>query len=412
MKTITYISAVFLLLGLSFTALAQSFDFGGFIDSYHAVRLQDPYDFMSSRSRLRTEIRGIKGNSSFYTSINANVHNLLPERCFFELREAYLEYAGSNWDLRAGRQIIIWGVSDGIRITDIIAPMDFTEFLARDYDDIRMPVDAMKLRFFNNNIKMELVFIPVFQSFIYPTDSQNPWNIFPESEAGPEVILTPASTPATTLKNSEIGGRFSFYLSGIDMSLVSLYTWNKLPVFNTIFSSGMDTTFLVPEHHRLFMAGLDLSTTLGSLVVRGEGAYFAGEYYPSELNGSSTYLITRDVIRTLLGLDWYPGSEWTLTGQLSHTYIVKYCSEMSCEQHNVLATLGVSKKLLRSTLSISTFGYMDLSNKGFFNRTSIDYSLSDPIHLCAGVDLFGGDGGMFGIYKDNSEVWIKVKYSF
>ena len=196
------------------------------------------------------------------------------------------------------------------------------------------------------------------------------------------------------------------------MSLVSLYTWNKLPVFSTSFSEGNDTTFLLPEHHRLFMAGLDLSATIGSLVVRGEGAYFKGENYPSDFIGSSNYLISRDVIRTLLGLDWYPGGEWTLTGQLSYTSILKYCEELSCEQHNVLATLGISKKLLHSTLLLSTFGYMDLSNKGFFNRTSIDYSLSDPIHLCAGVDLFGGDGGMFGVYKDNSEVWVKVKYSF
>ena len=412
MKTINYISIALLLTGLSRVSFAQSFDFGGFIDSYHAVRLQEPNDFMSSRSRLRTEVRGAKGNSSFYTSLNANFNSLLPDRSFVELREAYLEYAGANWDLRAGRQIIIWGVSDGIRITDIIAPMDFTEFLARDYDDIRMPVDAMKLRFFNNNYKLELVFVPVFQSFIYPTDSLNPWNIFPGSEAGPELVITPANTPETILKNSEFGGRFSFFLSGIDMSLVSLYTWNKLPVFSTSFSEGNDTTFLLPEHHRLFMAGLDLSATIGSLVVRGEGAYFKGENYPSDFIGSSNYLISRDVIRTLLGLDWYPGGEWTLTGQLSYTSILKYCEELSCEQHNVLATLGISKKLLHSTLLLSTFGYMDLSNKGFFNRTSIDYSLSDPIHLCAGVDLFGGDGGMFGVYKDNSEVWVKVKYSF
>ncbi len=412
MKTLKYISIIILLQVISHAASAQSLDFGGFIDSYHAVRLQDPFDFMSSRSRLRGEIRGMKGNSSFFTSINANFNYLLPDRTSLELREAYLEYAGANWDLRAGRQIIIWGVSDGIRITDIIAPMDFTEFLARDYDDIRMPVDAMKLRFFNNNVKLELVFIPVFQSFIYPTDPQNPWNIFPDSEDGPEVIITPARAPESTLANSEFGGRFSFFLSGIDMSLVSLYTWNKLPVFSTSFSSEMDTTFLIPEHHRMFMTGLDLSTTLGSLVLRGEGAYFTGEYYPTELNGSSNHLIGRNVIRSLLGLDWYPGNEWTLTGQLSHTHIIKYCSEMSCERNNVLATLGISKKLLRSTLSISAFGYMDLTTKGFFNRTSIDYSLSDPIHLCAGVDLFGGDGGMFGIYKDNSEIWIKVKYSF
>jgi hypothetical protein len=226
------------------------------------------------------------------------------------------------------------------------------------------------------------------------------------------LLITPANTPETTLKNSEIGGRFSFFLSGIDMSLLSLYTWNKLPVFSTSFSSEMDTTYLLPEHHRLFMAGLDLSTTIGSLVVRGEGAYFSGENYPAEVSGGSTYLISRDVIRTLLGLDWYPGSEWTLTGQLSCTSILKHCREMSCDKHNVLTTLGISKKLLHSTLSLSTFCYMDLSNKGFFNRTSFDYSLTDPIHLCAGVDLFGGEGGMFGIYKDNSEVWIKVKYSF
>lgn len=412
MKTLRYISTIILLLIISHGAQAQSLEFGGFIDSYHAVRLQDPFDFMSSRSRLRGEIRGMKGNSSFYTSINANFNYLLPEQTYLELREAYLEYAGANWDLRAGRQIIIWGVSDGIRITDIIAPMDFTEFLARDYDDIRMPVDAMKLRFFNNSVKLELVFIPVFQSFIYPTDPENPWNIFPESKGGPSLVITPAQTPETTLSNSEIGGRFSFFLSGIDMSLSTLYTWNKLPVFSTSFSEGMDTNFLIPEHHRLFMTGLDLSTTLGSLVLRGEAAYFKGEYYPTDLNGSSNHLISRDVIRSLLGLDYYPGNEWTLTGQLSYTRILKYCEEMSCKQDNILATLGISKKLLRSTLSISTFGYMDLSNKGFFNRTSLDYSLSDPIHLCAGVDLFGGDGGMFGVYKDNSEVWIKVKYSF
>jgi hypothetical protein len=335
-----------------------------------------------------------------------------PDRTFFELREAYLEYAGTHWDLRAGRQIIIWGVSDGIRITDIISPMDFTEFLAREYDDIRMPVDAIKFRCFSNSVKMELVFVPVFQSFIYPTDPRNPWNIFPVSEGGPDVVITPAKTPPGTLASSEFGGRISAFFSGIDISLMSLYSWNKLPVFSTRFSEEMDTTFLIPEHHRLFMTGFDLSTTLGSLVLRGEGAYFAGEYFPTEINGSSNHLISRDVIRYLLGVDWYPGNEWTLTGQLSQTHIIKFCHEMSCERNHVLATVGISKKILHSTLTLSTFGYMDLSAKGFFNRTSLDYSLSDPIHLCAGVDLFGGEGGMFGMYKDNSEVWIKVKYSF
>ena len=30
----------------------------------------------------------------------------------------------------------------------------------------------------------------------------------------------------------------------------------------------------------------------------------------------------------------------------------------------------------------------------------------------AGADVFAGDEGVFGQYEDNTEVWIKAKYSF
>jgi len=411
MKPTLYIAVLSLFLYAPCGISAQELDFGGFIDSYHAVRLQDPYDFMSSRSRFRGEVRGMKGNSSFHASLNANHNYLLPERTFIELREAYMDYAGSGWDLRAGRQIIIWGVSDGIRITDIISPMDFTEFLARDYDDIRMPVDAMKFRAFTDFAKLEVIFVPLFQSFIYPTDPENPWSILPSGQ-DPVTVIAPADIPEPAIRNSELGGRVSFYLSGFDISLVSLYTWNKLPVFRTTLSEGMDTLLLFPEHHRMMMTGMDFSKPLGNLVVRGEGAFFSGEYYPSELNGNSNHLVRKNAIRYLVGLDWYPGGEWTVTGQVSHACIMDHIPELECDRHSVLATLGISKKLFRSSLALSTFGYMDLSSKGFFNRTSLNYSLSDQFHLYAGVDLFGGDGGSFGVYRDNSEVWIKVKYSF
>ena len=85
---------------------------------------------------------------------------------------------------------------------------------------------------------------------------------------------------------------------------------------------------------------------------------------------------------------------------------------MECERNHLLSTLGISRKLLRSTLTLSSFVYMDLTSVGFFNRTGAEYSLSDQIRLSAGVDLFGGDGGMFGMYGDNSECWIKMKYTF
>jgi len=412
MKTIQHIMVLVLVLGFPNRLDAQKLEFNGFIDSYHAVRLKNPHDFMSSRSRLRGEVRGLYGKAGFYASVNANYNYLLPDRTFLEVREAYIDYAGKNWDMRAGRQIIIWGVSDGIRITDVISPMDLTEFLARDYDDIRIPVEALKFRVFSEEAKLELVFVPIFQSSIYPVDPDNPWNIIPSSQEGLPIHFTPVQTPETTLKNSELGGRLAFYPSGYDISLSFLYTWNKFPVFKKHISMGLDSILLFPKYHRIRMVGMDLSKPIGNLVVRGEGAYFTGEYHSTQLNEDSNQLVKKDVIRYLVGLDWYPGSEWTVTGQLSHSYILYFEEIMEGERHTVLATMGITKKVFRSTMALSTFGYMDLMNKGYFNRTSINYSLSDQIHLIAGVDLFGGNKGMFGMYQNNSETWIKVKYCF
>jgi hypothetical protein len=390
---------------------AQNLEFSGFIDSYHAVRLSSPNDFMSSRSRLRAEMTGNAGNSWLFASLNANHNYLLPSRTFIELREAYFDYVAKSWDLRIGRQIIIWGVSDGLRITDLISPLDLTEFLARDYDDIRVPVDAIKWRYMNSSMKLELIFVPIFQSYIIPDDPENPWSITYPSD-GPEIIIEPAGRPGSGLRNSEIGGRVSFFFPGFDLSVSGLYTWNKLPVYERNFSTAHDTLFLVPKHSRYSMVGVDFSRPQGQFVIRGEGALYKDEPLSTDLLNQSNPTLRKHTFNYLLGLDWYPGNNWTLTGQYSQKMILLYEDELENPKNTLLATLGITRKLLRSTLSVSTFGYMDLTNNGLFVRTSVDYALSDQIHLMTGIDIFEGEGGIFEAYNNNSQIWIKAKYNF
>lgn len=161
---------IFILLLLSVIAQAQEEDvklkFNGFIDTYHAVRIESPNDFMSSRSRLRTELSASKGKSYLFVSLNAIHNSILEDQTKVELREAFLQYTDKNWDFKIGQQIVIWGIADGMRITDIISPMDYTEFLARDYDDIRIPVNAFRLKYIKPNYNFELIFIPVSEFFI------------------------------------------------------------------------------------------------------------------------------------------------------------------------------------------------------------------------------------------------------
>ena len=410
MKTLQHILTAFLLLAGG-TVSAQNLDFSGFIDSYHAVRLKDPHDFMSSRGRLRAEMKASKGNSWLFASLNANHNYLLPSRTFIELREAYFDYAAPHWDLRIGRQIVIWGVADGLRITDLVSPLDLTEFLARDYDDIRIPVDAIKWRDLDHVIKLELLFVPIFQSYIIPDDPKNPWSVtFPTD--GPEIILAPAVKPEPALRNSEFGGRLSFYLPGLDLSVSGLRTWNKLAVYERNFSAGHDTLVMVPRHFRYTMVGLDFSRPQGAFVIRGEAAMYNGEPLHTDLLNRSNPVTRKTTMNYLLGVDWYASGNWTLTGQFSQKLILLYEEELEDPKNTMLATLGITRKLFRSILSLGAFGYVDLTNKGLFARTSLDYSLSDQIHLITGVDIFHGEAGIFGTYKNNSEFFIKAKYNF
>jgi hypothetical protein len=351
----------------------------GFVDTYHAVRTEAPNNWMSSRTRVRGELRLEKGNAGAFVSANL-IHNaILKDRSGFQLREAYGYYSDDHWDVRAGRQIITWGVADGLRLTDIISPMDYTEFLAQDYDDIRIPVGGLRLRYSREKWCFEAVAIPVSSFFELPTDDNNPWSV------GPIPI---GDEPTRRLCNMEYGGRLSFFLSGIDFSLSALHTWNKMPVI----CDG------IGQYQRMTMLGADCSIPAGQFVIRGEFAQYLDEQQTFGRSSSTN---------ALLGIDWYAGNDWSLSAQYAHKYV------SSGDLRNTgLATLRISKDLLHNTLSLQSFAYVDVTNGGIYNRLSADYALNDQLHATLGCDFFHADRGTFTVYDNNSEVFVKLKYSF
>ena len=366
------------------SALAQDGDslrvnVKGFVDTYHAVRTEQPNDWMSSRTRVRGEVTIEKGNTGAYVSANL-IHNaILKDRSGFQLREAYAYYSDDHWDVRAGRQIITWGVADALRLTDIISPMDYTEFLAQDYDDIRIPVGALRLRYSREKWCFEAVAIPVSSFFELPTDDKNPWSVGP---------LPIGDEPNHRLSNMEYGGRLSFFLSGIDFSFSALHTWNKMPVF----CDG------ICQYRRMTMLGADVSVPVGKFVVRGEVAEYLDEAQTFGRAASTN---------ALLGIDWYAGNDWSISAQYSHKYIAS-----GNNRNSGLATLRISKELFHNTLALQSFAYVDVTNGGVYNRLSADYAINDQLHATIGYDYFHADRGMFIIYKKNSELFFKLKYSF
>jgi len=56
------------------------------------------------------------------------------------LREAYIDTNVNDWAIRLGKQQVVWGTADGMKLLDNINPTDFTEMAQDQMEDSRIPV--------------------------------------------------------------------------------------------------------------------------------------------------------------------------------------------------------------------------------------------------------------------------------
>ena len=56
------------------------------------------------------------------------------------LREAYVDTQQGDWAIRAGKQQVVWGTADGMKLLDAINPTDFSEMAQNQMEDSRIPV--------------------------------------------------------------------------------------------------------------------------------------------------------------------------------------------------------------------------------------------------------------------------------
>ena len=388
------------------TAVAQEspFQFNGFVDTYHAVQTQHPHDFTTSRTRLRAELRVDYENAYLFTSLNGVHNSILDDRTGVQLQEAYFNYQNDLVEFKAGRQIVVWGVADGLRVTDLISPVDYTEFMSSDYDDMRMAVDGFRVKYPGERVNAEIVYVPVPRYFQMPLGEDNPWRPNLLEKAG----LDFPKGPDAKFKNGDFGTRLSFFLSNLDFSISALHTHNQSPV-SVVEPVSMDSVVIHVIHETMTMFGGDMSMPIGEFVIRAEVA----EYFREALGYANNLDYARkNTFNALGGIDWYAGNNWTFMVQYLHKYIADYSDELANEKNSSEMTFRISKELLNNTLKLSLYGMFDIDNLGYYGRASGDYSLTDQVMLSLGYDHFGGKRGQLAGYKKNREVWAKAKYYF
>lgn len=403
-----------LLLFASQITIAQTPDISGFVRTYEGVNVNNG-DFTIIQQTLNLDFAKSGDKVAFKANPMMYLYN--SDSLSFTMRELYVDMYFDNFDIRIGKQQVVWGKADGVFITDIVSPLNLTEFLLPDFDEIRMGVTAAKLDYYVGNSTFEAIVIPQFTPILRP-DENSIWYIQPDFPA-PATFDWSKSEINPSLENSEIFLKYSAMTSMIDFELMGGYTWDDTPAMHVEkefdVSSGspvLSGLNITPEHHRLTVAGGSFSSEIKGVILRGEAAYYNGKYFQTADPLAKDALIQKDYLHYVVGLDFNIGSV-KMSTQFIQQYILNYNDLMDNPEANNTATFMARFDMMRETVHLDLFSYIGLDDGDALIRPKITYDFDDSFSILLGSNIFVGDReGMFGQYQDNSMLYAKIKYNF
>ncbi len=405
--------AISLFLWASIALQAQSnYSLNGYVRNFTALGLSEPNEFAIGQNTLDLTLKGGSSRASF--TVNPFLYHYYDNELEWGLREAYVDLYFNNWDLRVGKQQIIWGKAEGVFITDMVAPKDLRLFLMPDFEEIRMGVTAVKLNYYRGMHSFEAVWIPFFTPTLMP-EAGSMWTPQMPFPVQPRWDYSLAQVDRT-LENSELFFRYSLLSSYIDLEWMGgsfLYDDPMLSVQKQIdpLSQQLLGITLLPEYKRVNMTGGSFSLPIADWVVRGEAAYYQGREFQINNPEVPSGLSEHDFLHYMVGVD-YSLAGVKLSAQLIQENILDYQSGLVKPETRNTMTFLARKDFLRERLWLELFTYIGLDEEDALIRPKLSYLFYDGVEFVAGANLFAGNQGQFGQYESNDMVYFKLKYSF
>ena len=340
-----------------------------------------------------------------------------------EVREVYLDYKPSkDFFLRFGRQVVIWGESDGLRLMDMINPLDLKwGYLTRDFEDIRTPLTMLRVDYKmpglgNKNPGVELVWIPVdFEVNQIPPPGSAWAPASPEFfnsqvnallGAGLLPVVTDVKKPKT-LKNSRFGAKFTSNIAGTDVSLNYLHTFADSAVYHFAGIGAAPPPFLgsfnleakYPWKH---IVGATFNHDFGLVVARGEVAYeFKNEFQNLTM---PDWTEKKDYLKGMLGFDWVlgipgfnRGRTFLISGQIFDFHIMDYNNNIvnipygyQVKKDEVIATLLVNTGFYGDMIKPEMFLVYDPTYRSWWIKPKIGLEMGSVWRFEVGANIFEG----------------------
>lgn len=345
---------------------------------------------------------GIKGREEFGEEVLETHEQEL------EWREVYVRGTLlQGLDLQVGRQIVVWGQADSVRVVDMLNPMENRDPGLTDLEELRLPVTMTRIDLYSGPWRAMAVAVHEIRFDNNPAPGSD---FFPVPE-----MASSEELPESGGGNTEYGLAIQGAFSGWDVGLYWAQVFDDNPRGKEFaFPGGVQT--LVLEHGRLTMTGAAAALAVGNWIFKTEAAQISG----FEFMGVPDVAFRRTDV--MVGAEYSGIADTTLTievlGRTIEDFVALIEASPDAQAEEVLQTaLSYRANFMRETLSPAVV--LNLlgggGEQGSVGRYALTYKPIDAMAVTGGLLVFNGGNGenaRLEYVRHHDRIFAEIKYSF
>lgn len=368
----------------------------------------------SARIRLDSEDDLEPGRPNLASYAGASRPVTLGDAGTAELRDFFVEWQRENATFRLGKQQIVWGRLDGIKVLDVVNPQEFREFILDDFGDSRIGLWSAYADVTLGSWRAELALLPDATRHAIPdTDAwfelTAPRFRFgsPFGAPTPPVDVEPAGH---TVDDAAAGLRLSRRVGRFDFSAVAYTGQDHEPLGRLVDRDGVTRVERFAERRELY--GLGMERSFGRFVLRGEYALQPGRAFNLR-DPHSLAFVELDQHRAALGLDMDAPLGLFINAQ----YLVDLVSDAPVglvrPARDEITTLFVRRSFGYDKLALELRWYHSVHDSDDMFALGIDYLLAGNTVLSLGAERFSGTpDGLFGQFDRKDRITLTLGFTF
>lgn len=322
----------------------------------------------------------------------------------FNMRQLYGSVNSGSFTLTGGKFLDQWAYSRELRITDIVGPIDLSDFLIPGFDEIREGVTMFMISAGNNEHKADIIYVPQFESNTAPAED-SPWT--PAQANDKTIIMRQAEGIENNFNDYEVFARYRYTMSSLETGFIGGFNFNDSPYqAREMFP---DSLLITPVFERHISIGANTRYKMPGKSLFAEVLYQHNIMTESSLP-DSIFLEHASSIDYVLGLNHsVMGFNYTL--QFHQSIIPFYRDTYISEQFYNFGIIQMSKKAGKFKFVIKSLIEMN-ENINTLLHPQIFFIPSKNTIMKAGSYIFTGSTGKYGQFNKNDFAYIKLIYNF